>query len=50
MALTPPQIWFYASRGQLERVMAQIRAERYRMVFLDYRQVSDAMQQEVGPT
>jgi hypothetical protein len=46
--LSQPQIWFYTSRGQLERVMAQIRAERYRVVFLDYRQVSDAMQQEVA--
>ena len=46
--LSQPQIWFYSSRGQLQRVMAQIRAQRYRVVFLDYRKVSDAVQRQVA--
>lgn len=46
--LSQPQIWFYSSRGQLQRVMAQIRADRYRVVFLDYRKVSDAVQRQVA--
>ena len=46
--LSQPQIWFYSSRGQLQRVMAQIRAQRYRVVFLDYRKVADAVQHQVA--
>jgi len=46
--LSQPQIWFYSSRGLLQQVMAQIRAQRFRLVFLDYRKVSDAVQREVA--
>ncbi len=46
--LSQPQIWYYASRQSLSGVMAQIRANNYRVVFLDVRKVSDAMQQEAA--
>lgn len=46
--LSQPQIWFYSSSDGLARAMAQIRAERYRYVFLDVRRVSDAVQQQVA--
>ncbi len=46
--LSQPQIWFHSTRGSLGQVMAQIRREQYRFVFLDYRRVSDAMQREVA--
>ena len=46
--LSQPQIWFYSSNGSLSRVMARIRAERYRVVFLDYRKVADSVQREVA--
>jgi hypothetical protein len=46
--LSQPQIWYYANRQSLNGVMAQIRANHYRMVFLDVRKVSDAMQQEAA--
>jgi hypothetical protein len=46
--LSQPQIWYYASRQSLHGVMAQIRANNYRVVFLDVRKVSDAMQQEAA--
>lgn len=46
--LSQPQIWFYSSRSLLPRLMTQIRAARYRVVFLDFRQVADAMQREVA--
>jgi hypothetical protein len=46
--LSQPQIWFYSSRGQLPQVMARIRAQRYRVVFLDVRKVDDAVQREVA--
>jgi hypothetical protein len=46
--LSQPQIWYYASRASLSRVMAEIRADNYRVVFLDVRKVSDRMQQEAA--
>ena len=46
--LSQPQIWFYASQGLLEQVMARIRAQRYRLVFLDYRKVSEDVQRQVA--
>ncbi|WP_094555234.1 hypothetical protein [Synechococcus sp. 1G10] len=46
--LSQPQIWYYASQRSLDTTMAQIRASNYRMVFLDVRKVSDAMQQEAA--
>jgi hypothetical protein len=46
--LSQPQIWYYASRESLSRVMARIRAGNYRVVFLDVRKVSDRMQREAA--
>ena len=46
--LSQPQIWFYSSTKKLRSVMTSIRNENYKFVFLDYRKVSDAMQQEVA--
>ncbi|MCP9887487.1 hypothetical protein KBY96_05995 [Cyanobium sp. ATX 6A2] len=46
--LSQPQIWFYATNGAMSGVMAQIRAEGYRVVFLDVRNVADAVQREVA--
>ncbi|WP_259722247.1 hypothetical protein [Synechococcus sp. CS-1328] len=46
--LSQPQIWFHSTKGSLSQVMAQIRSENYQVVFLDYRKVSDSMQQEVA--
>lgn len=46
--LSQPQIWFYHSRKSLTRIMAQIRAENYRVVFLDVRKVSDDVQRQVA--
>jgi len=45
--LSQPQIWYYNSRQLLTHIMADIRAERYKYVFLDYRKVSDSVQQKV---
>jgi hypothetical protein len=46
--LSQPQIWFYSSRDTLPQLMARIRASRYRVVFLDYRKVSDPVQKQVA--
>ncbi|MCP9917748.1 hypothetical protein KBZ13_14820 [Cyanobium sp. ATX 6F1] len=46
--LSQPQIWFYTSTNGISQVMAQIRAVHYNVVFLDYRKVSDPMQQQVA--
>jgi len=46
--LSQPQIWYYGTRQSLNGVMAQIRADHYRVVFLDVRKVSDAMQREAA--
>ncbi len=46
--LSQPQIRFHSSNNTLDRVMATIRAQQYRVVFLDFRNVSDAVQQEVS--
>ncbi len=46
--LSQPQIWFYATKGLLPQLMARIRAQRFRLVFLDYRKVSDAVQRDVA--
>jgi len=46
--LSQPQIWFYHSRRALTRIMAEIRAENYKVVFLDVRKVSDAVQRQVA--
>ncbi|MEO1002905.1 MAG: hypothetical protein AAFX65_07330 [Cyanobacteria bacterium J06638_7] len=46
--LSQPQIWFYSSNQRLSEIMGRIRAERYRVVFLDVRNVADAVQQQVA--
>lgn len=46
--LSQPQIWYYSSTNRMGELMARIRAVRYRVVFLDYRKVSDATQQQVA--
>lgn len=46
--LSQPQIWFHSSTNTLDQVMQTIRAEQYRVVFLDYRKVSDSVQQQVS--
>lgn len=46
--LSQPQIWYYATQRSLSGVMARIRASHYRVVFLDVRKVSDAMQREAA--
>lgn len=46
--LSQPQIWYYASRGSLNGVMAEIRGSDFKVVFLDVRKVSEAMQQEAA--
>jgi hypothetical protein len=46
--LSQPQIWYYATQRSLSGVMARIRSSHYRVVFLDVRKVSDAMQREAA--
>jgi hypothetical protein len=46
--LSQPQIWFYSSTNKLNQLMARIRTQQYKVVFLDYRKVPDAMQQQVS--
>jgi hypothetical protein len=46
--LSQPQIWYYASRQSLNGVMADIRGSDFKVVFLDVRKVSDAMQREAA--
>ena len=46
--LSQPQIWFYSTTNKLSQVMTRMRAQQYRVVFLDYRKVPDAMQQQVS--
>jgi hypothetical protein len=43
-----PQIMFHLSNGTLGPVMERVRAQRYRVVFLDFRNVSDLDQQKVA--
>lgn len=45
--LSKPQIWFHTSNNTLDPVMARMRSQRYRYVFLDVRNVSDDVQQLV---
>jgi hypothetical protein len=45
-----PQIMFHLSNGTLAPVMERVRAQRYRVVFLDFRNVSDLDQQKVTQT
>ncbi|WP_259723794.1 hypothetical protein [Synechococcus sp. CS-1332] len=46
--LSQPQIWYYASRQSLNGVMAEIRGSDFKVVFLDVRKVSEAMQREAA--
>lgn len=46
--LSQPQIWFYTSTNTLTIALAQIRAANYKVVFLDYRKVSDPVQRQVA--
>ncbi|MGB7416888.1 MAG: hypothetical protein WA902_22020, partial [Thermosynechococcaceae cyanobacterium] len=46
--LSKPQIWYYTSTNTLDQALAGIRAQQYRVVFLDYRNVSDADQRNVS--
>jgi hypothetical protein len=46
--LSQPKIWYYNSTQALTRIMTTIRSENYKVVFLDYRKVPDALQQQVA--
>jgi hypothetical protein len=46
--LSKPQITFHTSNNTLPSALAQIKAQQYKVVFLDYRNVSDAIQQQVS--
>lgn len=46
--LSQPQIRFHTSNNTLDQVMATIRSQHYKTVFLDFRNVSDADQQRVS--
>jgi hypothetical protein len=45
-----PQIMFHLSNGTLGPVMERVRAQRYRVVFFDFRNVSELDQQKVAQT
>jgi hypothetical protein len=46
--LSKPQIAFHTSNNTLPSALAQIKAQQYKVVFLDYRDVSEAIQQQVS--
>lgn len=46
--LSKPQIQFHYSTDTLDEVMADIQRQRYRVVFLDFRSVPEAQQQETA--
>lgn len=46
--LSQPQIRFHASTNTISSVMADIHAQNYRIVFLDFRNVADEVQQEIA--
>jgi hypothetical protein len=45
--LSKPQIRFYSSNNALSQLMREIKEQQYRVVFLDFRGVSDELQQIV---
>jgi len=45
--LSKPQIRFYSSNNALSQLMREIKEQQYRVVFLDFRGVSDELQQAV---
>jgi hypothetical protein len=46
--LSRPQLWFHLSNNTLDQVMSRIRAQQYRVVFLDFRNVPHREQQLVA--
>jgi hypothetical protein len=48
--LSQPQIRFHSSTNTLAQVMADIQAQNYKVVFLDFRNVPDALQQQTAQT
>jgi hypothetical protein len=48
--LSQPQIRFHWSTNTLDQVMADIQAQNYKVVFLDFRNVPDALQQQTAQT
>lgn len=48
--LSQPQIQFHWSSNTLDQVMADIQAQNYQVVFLDFRNVPDAVQQQTAQT
>jgi hypothetical protein len=46
--LSQPQIRFHASNNTLNQVMSTIKSQNYKVVFLDFRNVSDSIQQQVS--
>jgi hypothetical protein len=46
--LSQPQIRFHSSTNTIGSVMADIHAQNYRIVFLDFRNVPDEVQQEIA--
>ncbi|WP_228015178.1 hypothetical protein [Synechocystis salina] len=46
--LSQPQIRFYANRNALDQVMRDIQSQGFRLVFLDFRGVSDQVQQQIS--
>jgi hypothetical protein len=45
--LSQPQLWFHASTQTLTQTMALIRTQHFKVVFLDYRNVPDALQHQI---
>jgi hypothetical protein len=48
--LSQPQIRFHSSTNTLPQVMADIQGQNYKVVFLDFRNVPDAVQQQTAQT
>ena len=46
--LSQPQIRFYSSNNALDQVMREIKSQQYQLVFLDFRGISDEVQQKVA--
>jgi hypothetical protein len=46
--LSKPQILYHSSTNTLDQALAQIKAQQYKVVFLDFRNVTDAVQQQVS--
>ncbi len=46
--LSKPQILFHNSSGTLDRALATIQAQQFRILFLDFRNVDQAIQQKVS--